>query len=265
MYGSEPVVKQDLLDRVNRRWPGELVIHRNGMPTKRRVFRVVPGLSYSSSMGVHNHSVNAVVSALTERFYYIKVDGVYVEPPTPVPGYFKLPLFTRFRERVLSSVPKNFPRLSRRQVVDRFSGPKRKRYEAAFQSLLVDPICAEDARIQLFCKFAKVEVGEAARIISPRSARFNLEFARYIKHLEKRIYKGINRALCSETKISVAKGLTVDDRAQVLVEKWSVFDDPVAVVVDVSKLDACTKSATLSIAIPTILACSLTRAPKGTR
>ncbi len=192
-------------------------------------------------MGVHNHSVNAVVSALTERFYYIKVDGVYVEPPTPVPGYFKLPLFTRFRERVLASVPKTFPRLSRRQVVDRFSGPKRKRYEAAFQSLLIDPICAEDARIQLFCKFAKVEVGEAARIISPRSARFNLEFARYIKHLEKRIYKGINRALCSETKTSVAKGLTVDDRAQALVEKWSVFDDPVAVVVDVSKLDACTR------------------------
>lgn len=241
MYGSEPVVKNELLERVNRRWPGELVIHRNGMPIKDRVFRVVPGLSYSSSMGVHNHSVNAVVSALTERFYYIKVDGVYVEPPTPVPGFFRMPLYTQFRDRVLASVPKNFPRLSRRQVVARFSGPKRKRYEAAFESLLTDPVCADDARIQMFCKFAKVEVGDAARIISPRSARFNLEFARYIKHLEKRIYKGINRALQSETKASVAKGMTVDDRARILAEKWSVFDDPVAVVVDVSKLDACTR------------------------
>lgn len=228
-----------LLDRCQAEYPGQLVVRLNGEAPKMRRFVVVSAFSLTNELGVYVHCTAAVVSALLERFFYIKGnDGIYRPPPQPRRGIFQTNWYRNYRASVLSCVPAKFPRLTRRQCVDSFSGLKRRRYEAALDSLNHDPLTSADARIKLFCKFSKTRLGDAARVISPREARFNLELARYTKHLEKRIYRAINKCFESCTHYTVMKGLDVDARAKIMHAKWSRFNDPVAISLDATKLDS---------------------------
>lgn len=199
---------------------------------------VLSGFSEANTLGVYNHSVDAIVSSMLNRFFYVKRDGVMGLPVESRPRVFATQSFVAYRSAVMHFLPRNFPQLTRSECVSRFSGLKRARYEQAEQSLALDDLCADDAVLRLFCKFAKNVLGDPARIISPRSARWNLELARYIKHLEHRIYRAINKAFQSVTSATVAKGLDCDAKARILREKWESFDDPVAVGGDASKLDA---------------------------
>lgn len=220
-------------------FPGQLVVDLNGEGVKTRSFIVLTGFSLTNDLGVYSHSVGAVVDALLERFFYVKRDdGNYAPPIQAVPGKFTQQYFRTFRREVLRHVPHHFPRLTRRQLVDSYSGLKRKRYENAYKSLRETPLNRQDSAIKLFCKFSKTKLGDPARVISPRDPRFNLELGRYVKHLEKRLYKCINKTFHSSTQHTVMKGLNVDERALVLRQKWCRFNEPVAISLDASKLDA---------------------------
>lgn len=236
--GSDPVVDTELYVRCLREFPGQLVVHRNGCLVKSRKFSVVSGFSDANTLGVYNHSVDAIVSSMLNRFFYVKRNGIMALPVEPRPRVFATPHYAMYRQAVMSHIPHHFPPLTRSECVSRFSGLKRTRYEQAAQSLSDESICERDAVLRLFCKFAKNVLGDPARIISPRSARWNLELARYLKHLERRMYKAINKAFESVTSATVAKGLDCDAKARVLREKWDSFEDPVAVGGDASKLDA---------------------------
>lgn len=239
MDGTVPQYDDALYARCLAEYPGQLVVRLNGEPVKTRRFIVVTSFSLTNTLGVYVHCVAAVVSALLERFFYIKgPDGIYRPPPQPLPGIFKTPRYCDFRRRVLACIPAKFPRLTRQQCVDGFSGLKRRRYLAALDSLNHEPLTRADARIRMFCKFSKTKLGDAARIISPREARFNLELARYTKHLEKRIYRAINKCYNSCTDHTVMKGLNVDTRAAIMRKKWDSFDDPIYLSLDATKLDA---------------------------
>lgn len=246
MYGTGAIVDAGLVARVHHQFPGQLVIRRNGSPVKPREFIVSPGFAPECRLGVYLHNVDAVVSALTERFFYINVDGVYIEPPQPIRGCFRRPNYIGFRAEVLSHIPRHFPILSRDQTVAAFRGSKRRRYEHAKDLVMRDGLQARDSVLKAFCKFSKVEVGDPARIISPREYKWNLELARYIKHLEPKIYSGIHKAFSSvfphidrKSRRTVMKGLDCDEMATELWLKWSSFSKPVAVMLDVRKLDAC--------------------------
>jgi len=202
---------------------------------------VATDFSNTNKIGVYVHDVNAVVSAFTERFFFIHVEGQYREPLQPVANCFQQPGYRIFRDQVLHFLPSNFPRMGRQQTVDCYSGLKRKRYQDAFISLQRETLAERDSEIKLFCKFAKVEIGSPARIISPRSPRWNLELARYVKHLEHKIYRSIHKTFLSQTSCTVMKGLDVDETARVLKDKFDRFYKPVALMLDVSKLDASTR------------------------
>ena len=156
---------------------------------------VLSGFSEANTLGVYNHSVDAIVSSMLNRFFYVKRDGVMGLPVESRPRVFATQSFVAYRNAVMHFLPRNFPQLTRSECVGRFSGLKRARYEQAEQSLALDDLCADDAVLRLFCKFAKNVLGDPARIISPRSARWNLELARYIKHLEHRIHRAINKSV----------------------------------------------------------------------
>jgi len=238
VYGSVPRYDERLVERCLAEFPGQLVVHRNGSLVKDRKFVVVSGLSEANDLGVYNHCVDAIVSSMLNRFFYVKRDGVMALPVAPRPRVFAGLGYVMYRQAVLAHLPRNFPRLTRQQCVGRFSGLKRARYEQAAQSLMDESIKEDDAVLRLFCKFAKNKLGDPARIISPRSARWNLELACYIKHLEPRLYRAINKAFESVTSATVAKGLDCDSKATILRAKWDAFNDPVAVGGDASKLDA---------------------------
>jgi hypothetical protein len=110
-------------------------------------------------------------------------------------------------------------------------------YEDAFASLQKDPLTQFDAALHSFVKYEKQDLRKAPRVINPRSPRYNLTLGKYIKFLEKRVYKAINRAYGAHTSHTVIKGLNVMESGAVVAAKWARFRTPVAVGLDAKKFD----------------------------
>jgi hypothetical protein len=209
------------------------------MPIKPRQYVVVEGFGQDHNLGVFNNSVDSVCRALTERYYFVqdKLSGLFVLPAQPLSGAFQTTALSSFRQLVTSRVSR-IPRLSRQQVVDRYSGPKKIAYMEAKLSLERLPLTQEDASLSMFVKYEKQDLGKAPRGINPRSTRYNLELGRYLKHAEKKIFHAINKTFASVTSATVIKGYDCVDSATVLKAKWDRFETPVAIGLDAEKFDA---------------------------
>jgi hypothetical protein len=72
------------------------------------------------------------------------------------------------------------------------------------------------------------------RVIQPRNPRYVVETGRYIKPIEKKIYKNINTVFGHEV---VFKGLNAERRGNILRQHWDSFDEPVAVSLDAERFD----------------------------
>jgi hypothetical protein len=127
--------------------------------------------------------------------------------------------------------------LTTAQVVNCYTGAKWRIYEQARLSLLETKLTKKDARLQQFPKFGKDALSKALRLINPRTARANLVLGKYIKKIEKPVFKGINEAWGARTEHTVIKGLDVIESAAAIKAKWDLFLDPVAVGLDASKFD----------------------------
>lgn len=215
---------------------GRLSVTRNGLSGKIRKFVVVPDLAPPHNLGVYNNSVDTVARALVERYFLCK-EGETFRPALPARrnAFFSEHLCD-FRQAVSKHMP-NLPRLSSTATVSMFRGPKRKVYEAARLSLAKTAISERDARLSMFSKYEKQDVGKAPRAINPRDPRYNLELARYLKHAEHHFFKAINKAWGKNTRATVIKGFNAHDAADILRAKWDRFSDPVAVGLDATKFD----------------------------
>lgn len=215
---------------------GRLSVRRNGLFGKVRVFYVVPHLAPPHNLGVYNNNVDTVERALVERYFLCK-DGDAYRPALQVrPRAFCSPGLMSFKSKVQTHMP-NLPVLTRSATVDLFRGSKRRVYEAAEASLMKDPVCEQDARLTSFAKFEKLDVSKAPRLINPRSPRYNLELARYLKHAEHHFFRAINKAWGARTRATVIKGFDARVSAAILRDKWNCFTDPVAVGLDATKFD----------------------------
>lgn len=236
MRGCDTRVAPDLLEQVRTECRGQLCARRNGMPPKTRKFVTCTGFGPSHNLGVYNSNVDTIERAFVERYFLCK-EGDTFRPALVVNNLsFTSKWFTEFRNVVCDDMP-NLPRLTRQQVVDCYSGPKKVVYGNALKSLAKEPLCERDARLTSFVKFEKQDVQKAPRVINPRSARFNLELGRFIKHAEHKFFKAINVAFGKRTKATVIKGFNADASAEILRSKWELFADPVAVGLDATKFD----------------------------
>lgn len=234
MRGSNTRVSQALL--VQARKVGTLCAHRNGQASKTRKFVVANGFGQDHNLGVYNNNVDTVERAFVERYFLCK-EGDNFRPALPVgPLEFHKSGLKQFREELVRHVPR-VPRASRQQVVDAYTGRKKVVYTQALESLAKDPLTKADARLSSFVKFEKQDIGKAPRVINPRSPRYNLELARYLKFAEKKIFNGINEVFGARTPMTVIKGVNADVAAQVVRAKWDCFGEPVAVGLDASKFD----------------------------
>lgn len=234
MRGSNTVVSAQLRLRAQR--VGRLSVRRNGLFAPFRKYVVIPEVSAPSNLGVYNNNVSTVERALVERYLLCK-EGDDFRPALPVrAGAFRTPQLTAFRDDVLSHMPR-LPVLSRAAAVQLFHGSKRKVYEAADASLVLDAIKEADARLAGFVKFEKQDLGKAPRMINPRDSRYNLELARFLKHSEHHFFHAINLAWGARTRATVIKGFNAQEAAGILRAKWELFKDPVAVGLDATKFD----------------------------
>lgn len=239
MYGSDTSVNEELVARVELDNVGKLCIRRNGNQPKQRKYNVLAKFGLDHNLGVYNNGVDAISRALTERYFFCKnKEGSGFRNIIP-PRYnaFNNTHFKDFHSKVMGRMP-NLPRLSRQQVVDRYTGSKRRVYENAMISLMRDSLNERDAHLKMFVKFEKQDLSKAPRGINPRDPRFNLELGRYLKHAEKPFFRAINKAFDSVTEHTVIKGLNSTESATVIRRKWDSFKNPVAIGLDAEKFDA---------------------------
>ena len=145
-----------------------------------------------------------------------------------------------FSERI-KSVSKQSDRCSPmtvRQFVDSYGGQKRKVYEAAANSLKDRPFNKRDAEVKVFTKDEYLKPGGAPRAIQPRSPRFNVQLGSYLKPIEHKVFEAIDTVFDgSGEHRTVAKGMNMIKRGQVISKMWNSFADPVAIGLDASRFD----------------------------
>lgn len=244
VHGCDTVCNPQLRAKRLRECRGKLCVNRNGLLPKSRVFSIVPDFTQEHNLGVYNNCVDTVERAFTERFFLCKSKSGF-RPALPVsPSRFRDDhCFSEFRAWTLGFMP-HLPVLDYDQTVALFPAQKRRVYEEALISLSTDgAVRAKDAELSSFVKFEKQDVGKPPRVINPRSARFNLEVARYLKHAEHHYFKSMHKAFGAlwggddPSNCTVFKGLDADGAASELRLKWDCFDDPVAIGCDATKFD----------------------------
>lgn len=123
------------------------------------------------------------------------------------------------------------------RVLESFTGPRKAKYQEAYESTLTNPVSAGDGRIQAFVKAEKFDpdakVNPDPRMIQARSPRYNLVIAKYLRPTEHIIYNLVGRDKLRE----VAKGMNQFERAATILRKFSLFKSPVCFSVDCSRWD----------------------------
>lgn len=116
---------------------------------------------------------------------------------------------------------------------------KRAVYKKAAESLVVSPLCYKDSRIKGFLKYEKQlgGLGKVPRAIMPPDPRYLVQTGVYIHPVEEQIYRNVDSMFGWR---AVAKGLTYEGVGRLFQEHWGAFDDPVAVDLDVEKMDRST-------------------------
>jgi len=129
------------------------------------------------------------------------------------------------------------------ETAESYSGSLRRRYLEAERSLRMDgPVTKRDTHLRAFLKAEKFAHDKFAkpRMIFPRSPRYNLHVASWLKPFEhwlwgyltaRRLFKGSN------TRV-VAKGLSPRQRANLIVRKFRAFRDCVVFEVDGKAFEA---------------------------
>jgi len=214
-----------------------LVITRNGNAPKPRVYHALPSLVPDTMLGIFNNSVDVAAVAITERLLNLKVDGKLTTPISPMVGIFKTREMLSFAKNIAYYAKQRAHVYSHREVVEMYSGHKLKVYTNALNEFQHSGCPASAANLSVFIKYEKVNVTKAPRIISPRQPVYNLCLARFLKKMEKIVYKAIHKQFRSDSYHTVYKGMNVVQTATDMRTKWERFSRPCAIGGDITKLD----------------------------
>lgn len=198
------------------------------MAKPRRLFRVA---GIENAWGVHNADVATVHRAIITRV---------MEPKDAAPVPDAWSRYSWVQDEIAEFLGSGTVKLTYAQVAARYSGRRRRVILRTIASLQLLPLMDRDARIALFPKLEKVnfllKADPDPRAILPRKSRFNVELARYLFPIEKRIYRALDHAFRSPVP-SIAKGHNFEQRARHLRAKWDRFRDPVCTKIDASRWD----------------------------
>ena len=176
-----------------------------------RQIYVVEGISgIRRSLNCNDPDINTLNTALLERVFYHKVDGEYrlVVDPNPVIVNGRL---REFRKSLLGHLGSASP-VSPEQFAQMYTGRKRTIYERAVEDYTINGVRRRDAYSDSFVKCEKVPTDKAPRCIQPRRPVYNVGVGRYLKPIEHRIYKAIQKVFASDTPV-VLKGFNAVETA----------------------------------------------------
>lgn len=203
-------------------------------PRLRKSYRI-GGISPPVNYAVYNNNIDTLERAIKERVFFVKDDTGFHAPPQPDQlGFGRL---DDVKEKLKKMVRYSTP-MSYQQFADSYQGRKRTIYTNAMNSVLTTPICRRDSYIKAFVKCEKynftAKKDPVPRVIQPRDPRYGISVGRYVKPIEKRIYKMIDKLWQGST---IMKGLNMTQRGKVILGHWDSFDNPVAVGLDASRFD----------------------------
>lgn len=142
-----------------------------------------------------------------------------------------------YRDQLVSSLGFQSP-VAREEFPSFYTGHRRKVYDEAVAGLALLPFRPRDANLKTFVKSEKIVEGlkcdPVPRVIQPRTPRYNVEVGRFLRPLEKKMYKAIDLLFESPTIMSEYNAFT---QAAVLFEKWNKFKMPACVGLDASRFD----------------------------
>jgi hypothetical protein len=203
-------------------------------PQKQRWATAVASLSAGSQVGFHNPSYKNVVRALEERVFRVKGTSGFVKPPLPDKGALRM---RKFAKLYLSKVGP-IRRHTYEEVVSCYKAGKKVLYRRAADTLLVEPISANDAKVTAFVKVEKFDMGlkndPCPRLIQPRSKRYNVELGTYLRLNEKHLTNCIDMVFGEKTVLS---GLDSFEVGRFIHMKWKKYTQPCAIGIDASRFD----------------------------
>jgi len=214
--------------------PDLVVTLTSGAPQTRYLDRL-QGLSPAPPFNAYQtQCIFTLERAVKERILNVKVDGLFRSPPQPSSrqAFFDLlaPFWNQFKSLTRYSKP-----MTQKQFCASYWSRKRVVYEKATESLRTKPVQMKDSYLSSFVKVEKSNKADPVpRVINPRHPRYHVENGRYVKPVEKKIYKAIGVVFGSPT---VFKGLNASDRGRTLRQKWDNIVDPVALLLDASRFD----------------------------
>jgi hypothetical protein len=199
-----------------------------------RKWTKLSGFGFDLNLGVNNNDVDTALAAIVERLFFVKLNnGDYkrsLDVKHSVISKRMKKFYTSFTKRCFKALPVNH-----KQFCEMYKGPLKRRYERACEELLHNDVTVKDSFVKFFVKFEKTNVSKAPRVISPRDPKYNVELGKFLKPVEKRIYKTISKVFREDNV--VLKGMNVTEIANELKKKFHGFSDPVAVGADAKKFD----------------------------
>jgi len=209
-----------------------------GRKYKRRVVYELEGNHRGLDFNVFNSNINSLVAAVKERLFYVKDDkGEFTTPPKPISDdVFEERM--SFESKQMKDLAYSVSPLTKEQFLGAYGGRQRTRYERAFDSLKQKAFSYRDAFVNYFMKVEKVNFtakpNAVPRGISPRSPRYHVLLGRYIKRIEKHIYKCIDTLWGFPT---IMKGRNARQTGELFKKAWDSFTKPVAVGLDAKRFD----------------------------
>jgi hypothetical protein len=195
-----------------------------GCESRRRLIRIVPPIFGLWHCFTHTSCICNDTIACVNR--------VIGETPVPtVKGVMRIENSLRRLWPYKTMAP-----LTLEESLASFKGTKRKLYQRAYDSLLVEPLGHKDARVKAFVKAEKFDpaakVNPDPRMIQSRDPRYNLELARFLRPLEHQVY-----SLKSGGLPVIAKCLNPIQRADLLRKKMGMFKNPAVLSLDCTRWD----------------------------
>jgi len=203
---------------------------------KDRLYEVYSAVSSYRNWLVPNNSIENLAEGVLQRVLFHKevIQGIecFVPPLKPTQAHVFNTL-RKYKKKLCRSLTPTLKR-SYPDVISRYLGRKRERYEKACISLQQCGVQRQDSYVSVFLKNEKSKVGFVPRVVSPRSPRYNLELLTYLQELEHKVFRSIDKLFGD---ITVFKGMNSLEQGAAFYSKWNLFSNPVAISFDATRFD----------------------------
>lgn len=212
--------------------------HKN---EREKVVYSLPYFNPGKTFRDFDHTLQNAIEALNRRVFYVSFDedGNGVSPPQPINKFHVNTNLNRFRQKFLYNSPK-FEKLSMQQVVDTFSGSKRKMYESTMRRLQDNPTLEPlKGKVEFFVKREKTKPDGVPRVITVPSMERRLQMGQFIKAIEHHSYRRIDSIFDQPVRghKTVMKGYSSPQVACHMLKKWQSFKRPCWLGYDAKRFD----------------------------